>query len=133
MPFWRVFLRVVFLAEGNQQVQGKVPDHHHADGKEFWQVKIHFKFAYQQPKYQGVDAQANQGNTEKPEKFPCYFGVFAFKGPYPVKDIIPGSCHCKTDGVGDIFRYFQPFFAYIRSAEIYQDTGAAHHAEFDEF
>gem|GEM_PF-3377531 len=29
------FFRLFFLAEGNQQIQGKVPYHYHTDGKEF--------------------------------------------------------------------------------------------------
>ena len=65
--------------------------------------------------------------------FGKYLGIGTVKRPIPVEKVIAAGCHCKPDGIGDVFLNSYNLFKKPGEAEINENAGETNNPEFEKF
>ena len=119
--------------ERNIIVREEIPYSDHADGKEFWKIKVPFHLSMNKPDNQVSNAKPNQADNKKLGILGRYVRVLAPEGPGAVQIIVGRSCCNKPDWIGNVLLDFQPFLTDIGDAKINENPGESDDPEFDEF
>ena len=119
--------------ESEIKICEKIPHCNYTDSNQFRYIKVPFKPAVEEPYKESAESQPEHRNGKEFTVLGKSLGIGTVKRPIPVEKVIAAGCHCKPDGIGDVFLNSYNLFKKPGEAEINENAGETNNPEFEKF
>ena len=112
-------------------IHKEIPEKHHTNGHKLRNVEVEqLKVIVQKPDDGIIDEESRCSNGGEQEELFQHIRVGAFKGPFPVDDVIGGCGKCEAQGIGGVFVDTDDFLEENSSGIVDHHPRKAYNAEF---